>query len=146
MKLFLVLIFTLLAKQSIAQENYLWEFSYDMKIKKLNLKTEHNKEESTKEHINSFLKQNYKICTSNNKDIKKEIKKIFPGCNFYYENTNNNFSSNISCDNIEYSINLTPKSYHDFRGNIHLEKNSEDFDLNAEGLLILKRIKPCETN
>lgn len=134
----------LLSNHSFAQDSYLWNFSYDMKIKTVQFKTESNdRNDFLKEQLKNVLKENHKICASDTKDVKKEVKKLFPGCNFYYENDDNKFTSNISCNNLDYSIALHPKSQNDFRGTISLETTNEEFDLKAEGTVLLKRGKTC---
>ena len=115
-----------------------------MKIKSVHFKTESNeRNDFLKEKFTNILKESHKICASDSKDIKKEVKKLFPGCNFYYESDDNKFTSNISCNNLDYSISLSPKTPNDFRGIISLETVSEEFDLKAEGNLSLKRGKSC---
>lgn len=143
-KILLFLFLGVISQSVFSQDNYLWNFSYDMKIKSIKFKTESNeRNDFLKEKINNILKENHQVCASNNKDVKKEIKKLFPGCNFYYENNDNQFTSNISCDKLDYSMTLTPKTQNDFRGSISLDTSNEEFELNASGSLFLKRGKPC---
>ncbi len=143
-KILLFLLLGSLSTITTAQENYFWDFSYEMKIKSIQFKTESNdRNDFLKDQLKNILKESHQICVGDEKELKKAVKKLFPGCNFYYEQDENKFTSNISCDNLDYSIALNPKNKNDFRGNISVESNNDEFQLKAAGNLTLKRGKAC---
>lgn len=127
------------------EQKYEWTFSYQMGITKLNMNINSDEKEILiKDRVKSLLHAKETYCT-NSSNSKKEIRKYFNGCDISYLTKDNTVKADVSCNNLEYSIEMPQQSNEEnnYIGKISLETKTTEFNLNSEGKIYLKRGKTC---